>query len=85
MGSKPVKSRTGIAAAGKPKTVISSTKPKTKTRPAFQVSSSGDDIQIAKDLNEAYRRMTEQISRVIVGQKEVIEQVLVAIFCRGHA
>jgi MoxR-like ATPase len=85
VGSKPVKSRTGIAAAGKPKTVISATKPKTKTRPAFQVSSSGDDIQIAKDLNEAYRRMTEQISRVIVGQKEVIEQVLVAIFCRGHA
>jgi MoxR-like ATPase len=28
--------------------------------------------------------MTEQISRVIVGQKEVVEQILAAIFTRGH-
>jgi len=45
----------------------------------------GDDIQIVKDLNDAYRRMQEQLGRVIVGQKAVIEQVLIAIFCRGHA
>jgi len=36
-------------------------------------------------LNVAYARMTDQLSRVIVGQKEVVEQVLVATFCRGHA
>ncbi|HUU92775.1 MAG TPA: MoxR family ATPase [Phycisphaerae bacterium] len=29
--------------------------------------------------------MTEQLARVIVGQNAVIEQILVAIFCRGHA
>ncbi|HUU09484.1 MAG TPA: MoxR family ATPase [Phycisphaerae bacterium] len=29
--------------------------------------------------------MTEQLARAIVGQSEVIEQILVAIFCRGHA
>src|SRR6267154_2443078 len=28
--------------------------------------------------------MTEQISKVIVGQKEVIEQLLLALFSRGH-
>jgi MoxR-like ATPase len=28
--------------------------------------------------------MSEQISRIIVGQKEVIEQILAAIFTRGH-
>ncbi|MDP6111442.1 MAG: MoxR family ATPase [Planctomycetota bacterium] len=28
--------------------------------------------------------MTEQLSRVIVGQQEVIDEVLMAIFCRGH-
>ena len=44
----------------------------------------GDDIQIVKDLNDAYRRMQAQLARVIVGQNEVIEQVLMAIFCRGH-
>ncbi len=44
----------------------------------------GDDMQAVKDLNAAYEQMTEQLSRVIVGQKEVIEQVLAAMFCQGH-
>ena len=43
-----------------------------------------DDIEVVKALNEAYEKMTDQISKAIVGQKKVIEQVLVAIFCRGH-
>ncbi|WFB37921.1 MoxR family ATPase [Kiritimatiellota bacterium B12222] len=29
--------------------------------------------------------MTDQLGRVIIGQSEVIEQVLVSILCRGHA
>ncbi|MCE9545706.1 MAG: MoxR family ATPase [Planctomycetia bacterium] len=45
---------------------------------------SGDDIQRVKALNQAYERMTAQLGRVIVGQKEVIEEVLIAVFCRGH-
>jgi MoxR-like ATPase len=45
---------------------------------------SGDDIQRVKALNDAYKKMTEQLSRVIVGQQEVIEEVMIAIFCRGH-
>ena len=32
----------------------------------------------------AYKRMTEQIGKVIVGQNEVIEQLLMAMFSRGH-
>jgi len=45
---------------------------------------SGDDIQRVKALNDAYKKMTEQLSRVIVGQQQVIEEVMIAIFCRGH-
>jgi len=45
----------------------------------------GDDLEAVKALNVAYTRMTEHLSRVIVGQKAVMEQVLVATFCRGHA
>jgi len=48
-------------------------------------AASSDDIELVKSLNAAYEKMTEQLSRVIVGQKKVIEEVLVAIFCRGHA
>ena len=44
-----------------------------------------DDIQAVEALNDAYRGMTEQLGQVIVGQRKVIEEVLVAMFCRGHA
>ena len=50
-----------------------------------RISDSSDDIEAVKALNDAYRSMTDQLSTVIVGQTEVIEQVLVAMFCRGHA
>jgi len=43
-----------------------------------------DDIETVNALRAAYEKMTDQVSHVIVGQKRVIEQVLVAIFCRGH-
>jgi len=54
--------------------------------PAAEVKiSESSDIEAVKSLNAAYGRMTEQLGRVIVGQSKVIEQVLVAMFCRGHA
>jgi MoxR-like ATPase len=43
-----------------------------------------DDIQAVEKLNEAYRLITQQLSRVIVGQQKVIEELLVAMFARGH-
>ncbi len=41
--------------------------------------------EVVQEVRESYRRLREEISRVIVGQDEVVEQVLLAIFCRGHA
>ncbi len=43
------------------------------------------DIETVKTLNAAYKKMTDQIGQAVVGQDKVIEQVLIAIFCRGHA
>jgi MoxR-like ATPase len=43
-----------------------------------------EEAEIVRDLADAYRQMTEQIGRVIVGQKEVVEQLLMALFSRGH-
>ena len=34
---------------------------------------------------QAYNRLRDELSKVIVGQNDVIEQVLVAMFARGHA
>ena len=43
-----------------------------------------NDVQAVEKLNEAYRLITEQLGRVIVGQHRVIEELLVAMFARGH-
>jgi MoxR-like ATPase len=43
------------------------------------------DTEAVKQLQAAYAGMREQLSKVIVGQSDVIEQLLIAIFCRGHA
>ncbi|MGA2256967.1 MAG: MoxR family ATPase [Thermoguttaceae bacterium] len=43
-----------------------------------------DDIQAVQKLEEAYRLITEQLGRVIVGQRQVIEELLIAMFARGH-
>jgi MoxR-like ATPase len=37
------------------------------------------------EVQSAYAKLREEIRRVIVGQDEVVEQVLTAIFCKGHA
>ncbi|MDP6544215.1 MAG: MoxR family ATPase [Phycisphaerae bacterium] len=44
-----------------------------------------DDVKAIEVLKKAYGRMTDELSRVVVGQSAVIEQVLIAIFCRGHS
>ncbi|MCE9545817.1 MAG: MoxR family ATPase [Planctomycetia bacterium] len=43
-----------------------------------------DDVQAVQKLNEAYRRITAELGKVIVGQKQVIEELMVALFARGH-
>ena len=44
----------------------------------------GTDVQAVERLHEKYRLITEQMRGVIVGQEEVIEQLMVALLCRGH-
>jgi MoxR-like ATPase len=43
-----------------------------------------NDLQAAQELSDAYRRIVEQLGRVIVGQQQVIEELLTAMFARGH-
>ncbi len=44
---------------------------------------SSPDTAVAR-LHEAHGRILEQLSRVIVGQREVIEELLISLFSRGH-
>src|SRR5246127_1451992 len=43
-----------------------------------------NEAEVVRALANSYRRMTEQIGKVIVGQREVVEQLLMAMFSRGH-
>ncbi len=43
-----------------------------------------DDVQSVQKLNEAYRRITAELSKVIIGQQHVIEELLIAMFAGGH-
>src|SRR3954471_13806721 len=43
-----------------------------------------DDIQAVQKLNEAYQRIVAELGKVIVGQKPVIEELMIALFARGH-
>ncbi len=42
------------------------------------------DIEAAEKLADARKQLEEGISKVIVGQKEVIEQLLIGLFCNQH-
>ena len=43
-----------------------------------------EDLQAVERLSEAYRSIADEIAKRIVGQREVIEQLLIALFARGH-
>jgi MoxR-like ATPase len=48
------------------------------------LSDSQSDITAVRDLGEARRRIEAEVGKVIVGQKDVIEQVLICLFANGH-
>jgi len=45
---------------------------------------SQDDVAAVKQLSEARDRVKRELGRVIVGQEQVIDQLLLAIFSQGH-
>ena len=48
------------------------------------VRATRDDAELAEELSRARARIAEQIGRRVVGQEDVIEQLLIAMFSRGH-
>ncbi len=45
----------------------------------------GGAEEIGSEAVQAARALREQVARVIVGQEAVIDELLIALFCRGHA
>ncbi|WP_425397329.1 AAA family ATPase [Aeoliella sp.] len=44
-----------------------------------------DDVQAIDHLRESYSRLRNELARVIVGQQDVIDQLCICLFARGHA
>jgi MoxR-like ATPase len=42
------------------------------------------DLAAVERLNDGYRRIRKELSKAIVGQERVLEELLIAIFARGH-
>ena len=44
-----------------------------------------DDVEVIQQIQESYKRLKAELAKVIVGQEEVIEQISICLFARGHA
>ncbi len=44
-----------------------------------------NDVEAANALADSYKKLKNEISRVIIGQDEVVRLVLTGIFCQGHS
>jgi MoxR-like ATPase len=53
--------------------------------PAGDLHVSGSDLQMVEQLRKAHRQLRDEIGKIIIGQEYVLDQLLMAIFCRGHA
>ena len=45
---------------------------------------SASDLEKVKKLQDAYRTLRDEMKKVIVGQDEVVDQLFIALFARGH-
>src|SRR4051794_28240763 len=61
-------------------------KPMPSARPAVadQWPRIEGDLAAIERLSDGYRRITKELGKAIVGQQKVLEELLIAIFARGH-
>src|SRR6478672_6069896 len=44
-----------------------------------------NDVAMIEKLRAAHQKLKSEIGKVIIGQDQVLDQLLMAIFCRSHA
>ena len=50
-----------------------------------QTDLAGDELAAVEKLQKGYHNLRAELGKVIVGQEAVIEELLISLFCRGHA
>lgn len=53
--------------------------------PTTSSSLQSDDVAAIDELRDVYRKLKAELSKVIVGQDQVIEQLCICLFARGHS
>lgn len=43
-----------------------------------------DDVRLAEELSHSFQSIKTEIAKVIIGQNEIISQLLISLFARGH-
>jgi MoxR-like ATPase len=51
---------------------------------AVDLSTREREAQALRGLAQAYARLRQEIGKIIIGQTEVVDQLLITLFCRGH-
>lgn len=44
-----------------------------------------NDIKLVQELHDSRDRVFEELGKIIIGQRHIIEHVLITLLCRGHA
>ncbi len=52
--------------------------------PLSKIDDNASDMEAVKHLKEAYEALRKELAQVIVGQDQVVEELLIAIFAKGH-
>ena len=43
-----------------------------------------EELVVVKKLQESYAGLKQELGKIIVGQSQVMEELLIVLFCRGH-
>ncbi len=57
----------------------------TTSSPTNAAELTGDEQAAVDRLKNAYQQLRAEMAKVVVGQERVIDELLIALFCKGHA
>lgn len=43
------------------------------------------DLELFEHLSVSYKRMLDEVGKIIVGQEDILEKIIISIFCKGHS
>ncbi|MEZ6142489.1 MAG: MoxR family ATPase [Zavarzinella sp.] len=49
------------------------------------MTATANDNELLEKVRDAHKRLRAEVGKIIVGQEQVLDQLLMAIFCRSHA